>query len=102
MEIEDVLKNALQERVRIFRQDPDLVLDFDNGALSQDVATDDQARGVVIDATASAGSELGRVLNSTGRQIIRGSVSRQTAYGDAIDVMDDAISNGSNPKVNIG
>ena len=99
MEIENVLKNALQDRVRRFRKNPALVLDFKNGALSQDVATDEQARGVVIDATGSAASVLGRVLNPAGRQTIRGSISIDTGYGTAVGVMDEAIANGSDPNI---
>jgi hypothetical protein len=102
MEIEEVLKNALQDRVRRFRKNPNLVLDFENGALSQDVATDDQARGVVTDATVSAADHFGRKLNTEGRQTIRGSISTDTGYGTAVAVMDEAISNGSDPKVSIG
>ena len=102
MEIEEVLKNALQARVRKLRHDATIVLDFKNGRLSQDVATDDQARVIVIDATNSAANDLGRILNSSGRQTIRDSIAIDTGYGDAVGVMDEAISNGSNPKVNIG
>ena len=102
MEIEEVLKKALQDRVRRFRNNPNLLLDFKNGALSQDVASDDQARVVVTDATVSAADDFGRKLNTTGRQTIRGSISIDTGYGDAVAVMDEAISNGSDPKVSIG
>lgn len=97
MEIEEVLKNALQARVRRFRGNPSLVLDFENGVLSQHIARDDQAQVVVIEATGSAANHFNRELNSTGRQIVRSSISIQTGYGDAVAVMDDALSNGTNP-----
>jgi hypothetical protein len=102
MEIEEVLKNALQDRVRRFRKDPGLTLDFKNGQLSQHIARDEQAQVVVIEATDSAANHFKRELNSTGRQIVRGSISIKTGYGDAVAVMDDALSNGTNPKDIIG
>ena len=102
MEIEEVLKNALQARVRQVKKNPGLMLDFENGRLSQHVATNDQARVVVIDATASAANHFDRVLNSAGRQIVRGSISIETGYGDAVAVMDNALSNGTSPEEDIG
>ena len=99
---EDIFKNALQERVRKFKNNPSLSLDFTNGKLNQHIATDDQARVVVTDATSAAAKQLDRVLNSTGRQIVRDSISVNTGYGAAVKVMDDAFSNGTDPKVGIG
>ena len=102
MEVEDVFKNALQDRVREVKGNPNLVLDFKNGKLNQHVATDEQAQAVVIDATAAAADHFDLRLNSTGRQIIRGSISVNTGYGSAVGVMDQAVSKGSDPKEIIG
>lgn len=102
MEIEEVLKNALQARVRQVPPNSNVVLDFENGQLSQHLANNEQAHVVVSDATNSAANQFNRVLNSDGRQIIRDSISIETGYGDVVDVMDDALSNGTNPRDNIG
>ena len=102
MAVEDVLKNALQNRVRLVTNNPALVLDFKNGKLNQHVASNDQAQVVVIDATANAADQFGLVLNSAGRQIIRSSITLGTGYGAAVTVMDEAVSKGTDDKEIIG
>ena len=102
MDVEEVFKHALQQRVRKFKNNSSLNLDFKNGKLNQHMATDDQARVVVTDATGAAANHFDRVLNSTGRQIVRGSISVNTGYGAAVAVMDNAVANGTDPKVSIG
>lgn len=102
MEVEDVLKNALTARVRQVKNNPNLKLDFENGKLNQHVATDDQARAVVLDATSSAANSFKRVLNKTGVQLVRSTISVNSGYGSAITVMKKAVANGTNPQVPIG
>lgn len=102
MELEEVLKDALQNRVRRFKKDPTIVLDFDNEKLSQHISSNDQAQVVVIDAAAAGADHFDRVLNSKGIQRIRGSISTATGYGDAVGVMRGAVVNGSDPKDKIG
>jgi hypothetical protein len=102
MAVEDVLKNALQDRVRKERNNPTLVLDFKNGKLNQHVGTDEQAQAVVIDASSNAADQFGLVLNSKGRQIIRSSITLGTGYGAAVTVMEEAVSKGADAKEIVG
>ncbi|HYW71169.1 MAG TPA: hypothetical protein VE961_09050 [Pyrinomonadaceae bacterium] len=92
---EDVMRDALQSRVRVFRHDPALVLDFDNGQFNQHMVSDDQARQVTVEATETAAAEFGKTLQTAGRQIVRTSITVDTGYGDAIGVMRQAIVEGA-------
>jgi hypothetical protein len=96
--VEDVYKQALQDAVRNFKNDPSINIDFKNGKLNQHVATDDQAQGVVLDATATAADEFDRVLNGTGMKLVRGGISRNTSYGTAVGVMQTAVAKGADLK----
>ncbi|HYR74670.1 MAG TPA: hypothetical protein VEM96_02400 [Pyrinomonadaceae bacterium] len=95
---EDVMKEALQNRVREFKNDPELSLNFDDGKFNQHMVSDDQARRVTIDATEKAAGEFQRVLNGKGREIIRDSITVNTGYGAAVGVMEEALTDGADPK----
>jgi hypothetical protein len=95
---EDVYKEKLQDRVRREKNNPTLVIDFKNGNLNQHMADDGQAQVVVLLATSDSADEFGKVLNEDGKKTIRQSITRNTAYADAIGVMDTAVSEGSVPK----
>jgi len=95
---EDVYKEKLQNRVRQEKHNPALVIDFKNGRLNQHMADDGQAQIVVLLATSDSADDFGLVLNQTGKNTVRQSISRNTAYADAIVVMDTAVSEGSDPK----
>lgn len=99
---EDVYKEKLQNRVRDERNNQTLKLDFKNGKLNQHVASDSQAQIVVLLATSDSATELGLKLNSQGKKIVRQSISRNTAYADAIGVMDTAVSEGADPEEELG
>lgn len=92
---EDVYKEKLQERVRQEKNNPTLVIDFKNGKLNQHMADDPQAQIVVLLATADSANEFGKVLNDDGKRTVRQSITRDTAYSDALSVMDTAVSEGS-------
>jgi hypothetical protein len=94
---EDVLKKALTERVRRFKDDPTLTLNFDSGKFRQHMVNHDDARQVTVDATEAAATEFGRVLNRTGRQQIRGAIKVDDGYGAAIGVMRRALATGADP-----
>ena len=95
---EDVYKDALQNQVRITKNDPTIVIDFKNGKLNQHMADNNEAQVVVLEATEVAADQFERVLNQTGKNKIRNSISRDTSYATAIDVMDTAVSEGADPK----
>lgn len=95
---EDVMKEALQNRVREFKNDPELSLNFDDGKFNQHMVSDDQARRVTIDATEKAAGQFQRVLNGKGREIIRDSITVNTGYGAAVGVMEEALTDGADPK----
>lgn len=95
---EDVLRNALQEQMRRETQDPALTLNFQTGKLNQHVPTDTRARFAVLQATIGAADEFGFVLNGKGRGIVLQSVSRDTRYSAAVEIMETAIGQGATPK----
>lgn len=95
---EDVYKEKLQARMRQEKNNPGLVIDFKNGNLNQHMANDGQAQIVVLQATADSADDFGLVLNQQGKNTVRQSITRNTAYADAIGVMDTAVSEGSDPK----
>lgn len=94
---EDVLKEALQNRVRRFKDDPELSLNFDSGKFRQHMVSNDEARQVTVDATEEAARQFQRVLNGNGRQLIRSSISVEMGYGAAIIVMRRALATGADP-----
>ena len=95
---EDVYKAKLQARVRQEKNNPDLVVDFKNGNLNQHMANDGQAQIVVLLAAADSADNFGLSLNQQGKNTVRQSIGRNTAYADALGVMDLAVSEGSDPK----
>lgn len=92
---QDVMKAALQARVRQFKNNPNLKLDFKNGKFNQHMVNDDDARQVTVDATESAAVSFQRILNGDGRTIVRQGITVGIKYGDAVDVMEEALTNGS-------
>lgn len=95
---EDVYKKELQDRVRQEKNNPTLVIDFKNGNLNQHMTSDEQAQVVVLLAASDSADEFDKVLNEMGKKTVRQSITRNTAYADAIGVMDTAVSEGSVPK----
>ena len=95
---EDIYKEKLQNRVRQEKDNPTLVIDFKNGNLNQHMASDEQAQAVVLLATSDSADEFGKVLNQQGKTTVRRSIGRNTAYADAVGVMDTAVSEGSDPQ----
>jgi hypothetical protein len=95
---DDIMQQALQQRVRVFRGDPDLALDFDNGKFNQHMVSDQEAQVVTLEATADAANEFQKTLNSKGKKIVRQSITVNTGYGAAIGIMNEAISFGADPK----
>ena len=92
---QDVMQAALQARVRQFRNNPNLNLDFKNGRFNQHMVSDDDARQVTVEATETAASSFQRILNGDGRTIIRRGITVGTKYGDAVNVMEEALTEGS-------
>lgn len=91
----DFIKKALQDRVRAFRDDPTLVLDFQNGKFNQHVVSDLEAQVLTLEATANVANQVQRTLNSKGKKIVRQSITVNTGYGAAIVVMREAIAKGA-------
>lgn len=91
----DVMKKALQDRVRVFTDNPGLALDFKNGKFNQHMVSDLEAQVVALEATANAAQQFKRVLNSKGKKIVRQSITLNTGYGAAVNVMREAIAKGA-------
>jgi hypothetical protein len=96
---EDIMKEALRDRVRRLKKNPALNLDFKNGKFSQHMANDQDAQQVTVEATEAAAPKFQRALNGEGRQIIRQSITVGTKYSDAIGVMEKALTEGADPVV---
>lgn len=93
---EDIYKRELTKVMRELMQNPNLIINFQTGALSQHVADNDQAKTSITSATISSAVLFGRALNQTGVKIIFDNVTRQTAYSAVLTVMNNSISQGSN------
>jgi len=96
---EDIMKEELTNRVRRLKGNPSLKLDFKNGKFNQHMVNDLEAQQVTVEAAESAATRFQLSLNGEGRQIIRSSVTLGTKYGDAIGVMESALTDGTDPLV---
>lgn len=94
---DDIYKRELTRVMREITQDPNLTINFQTGVLSQHVANNNQAKSSVTSATISSGIVFGRDLNQNGVSIIFDNVTRQTPYATVLTVMNNAISQGSDP-----
>lgn len=96
---QDIMKEELTSRVRRLKGNPALKLDFKNGKFNQHMVSDLQAQQVTVEAAETAARRFQLALNGDGRRIVRESIAVGTKYGDAIGVMESALTDGTDPMV---
>lgn len=89
-------KREVTKVIREFKDDPNLTINFSTGVMNQHVGTDKQAKACIVSATIASAMLFGYYLNQKGVNYVFTKISRNTKYSDVLQVIDRAISTGTN------